>query len=143
MKSASVYERDSRVIVHSQSRTTSGYSLLDDPVLRVNGDDAALGEAVRRCLDASKVGVVDAQNADLFRPVLALAGVRSWKAFMDGARHAHIQVDGNGAIGCGPSHNGGARDGFFPLPQLSLHISASASDAELGAAVRAALGRSS
>ncbi|KPL66750.1 hypothetical protein SZ64_00710 [Erythrobacter sp. SG61-1L] len=116
MKAATIYERGGKIYVHSSSKTTAGIWVINDPVMIVEKDDVEeLGLSVRRCLDASREGVPHPKSfANLFDPVLALAGVKSFNTFVKSAKCVEVEMVGETATLI-PTRNEGAEDGFVPL----------------------------
>lgn len=103
MKSATMYERDRKLYLHSLSDLTSGVLMLVPPIIALErGQSAALGRAIVECLTASRPGVEPPESAmlgRLFDPVLKLAGVKSFRKFSDGAKAIQINmVDGERVI---------------------------------------------
>ncbi|MEU5722779.1 hypothetical protein ABZ783_13250 [Micromonospora sp. NPDC047738] len=134
-----------RYVAHSSSLTTDGmwiangvFDVLDESV-----DARDLGAAVRRMLAASRTGL---PSPDLrggpspFAPVLDALGLRSWTSYAKGTRHVDVEQDAD-AVLVSPTRNGGAREGFVGLAEHAVRLT-DPGDAELGAALRAALDRS-
>lgn len=138
MNAATIYERDGKVFIHASSKTTAGVWVLSAPVLEVQERDPAdLGKAIRECLEASGEGVPHPKSfTNLFDPVLALAGVRSFNTFVKSAKCVEVEMD-DGVVTLIPTRNEGVEEGFVPLAnrtQVEL-----GSDEQLGTAALSAL----
>lgn len=138
MKAATIYERGGKVYIHSSSKTTAGVWVINAPVLTVKKEDVGeLGRSIRRCLDASSEGVPHPKSfTNLFDPVLALAGVKSFNTFVKSAKCVEVEMAGETATLI-PTRNEGAEDGFVPLPGNTQ--AAVDTDEALGSAAVAAL----
>ncbi len=138
MKAATIYERSGKVFIHSSSKTSAGVRVLGTPVLSAEKDNPKdIGQAVRECLGSSHVGVPHPKSfANLFEPVLKLAGVKSFNTFMKSAKSVGVEME-DGVVTLIPTRNAGPKDGFFPLPNRSQLVLGS--DDELGLAAVAAL----
>lgn len=144
MKRASVCRRRNKLLVRSFSKTTFGAWIGCEPrvALDSNVSDQELGETVQRALDGSKTGVPhpkqDEWNDVLTRPLLRLAGVKSYSEFHRGAVDCTVEHEG-GTLRFIPYENRGAREGFVQKTDCAFTIPASSSPEEVGAAVRKAL----
>lgn len=118
MKAATIYERKGKLYVHSSSKTTAGLWVINTPVLAVERDDIEeVGRSIRECLTASREGVPHpASFANLFDPVLDLAGVKSFNTFVKSAKCVEIEANDDTTVTLIPTRNDGAEDGFAPLP---------------------------
>ena len=95
--SAAIYLREARYFVHSYSVTKDGIAIASEPFLRLEStaDDQSLGAAVKSALDAWRAEVASPPaSAKLIAPLLRLAGVKSWRAFMRGAKYLSVARDG-------------------------------------------------
>lgn len=138
--------RKGRYVAHSSSLTVDGmwinngaFVLLDEPA-----DDRELGAAVCRMLDASRTGVPTPDlrgGPSAFAPILDALGLRSWATYAKGTRHVDVEGDADVVL-VSPTRNGGGREGFVGLTEHTVRLTAPG-DEELGAALRAALDRSS
>jgi hypothetical protein len=137
MKAATIYERGGKMFIHGSSKTTAGVWVLCAPVLQAENRDARnIGQAVRECLASSRLGVPHPKTfTNLFEPVLKLAGVKSFYAFMNSAKYVGVELEDE-VVTLIPTRNGG-KDGFIPLPNRSRV--ALVSDEELGLAIVSAL----
>ncbi len=138
MKSATLYGRGGKIYVHSSSKTTAGVWVINAPVIVVEGGGVReLGRSLRECLAASGEGVPHPKYFNgLFDPVLNLAGVKSFNAFVKSAKCVDVEQNGETATLI-PTRNEGAKDGFAPL--LGKAQIAGTEDDALGAAAIAAL----
>jgi len=139
MKRATLYERKGKVFVHSSSRTTAGVWIINAPVLAIDVKDlTGIGDAVKKCLAASREGVQHPQSfAKFFDPVLLLAGVKSFNTFVKSAKCVEAEARDGASLTLIPTSNEGADGGFAPLPNTAE--AALGSDEAVGAAVAAAL----
>lgn len=117
MKAATIYERVGKIYVHSSSKTIAGIWVINAPALMVEAGDAReLGRSLQECLAASNEGVPQPRSfANLFDPVLSLAGVKSFNTFVKSAKCVEVELDGETATLI-PTRNEGGEDGFAPLP---------------------------
>jgi hypothetical protein len=95
MKRASVYARRGVMLVCPSSRTTDGVWVVTKPVAVVPGDasDADLGATVKASLDQSAENVPHPDEWDaVLQPLLAAAGVKSWKAFVTGTECIELEL---------------------------------------------------
>ena len=141
MKTATIYERKGKLYVHSSSKTTAGVWVINAPVLAVDKEDAGeIGRAIRECLAASREGISHPKSfANLFNPVLDLAGVKSFSTFVRSAKCVEIETMDDAVVAFIPTQNEGANDGFAPLPNKTEAILGS--DEALGSAAVAALAK--
>lgn len=124
MRTAAVFRRDNRYILHACSRTTDGVWILSGPcvVLPDECTDLALGQAIEAALVASVVGVPHPRDwQSVVEPLLSAASVRSWRSFMKGAAHLSVEV-GDSVVALVPMRNLGARDGFEPQPAARITL---------------------
>ena len=82
----------------------------------IDGDDLGeLGQAVQKCLAASREGVPHPDRfTDLFNPILSLAGVKSFGVFMKSAKCVEVELDA-AIVTLIPTRNAGVENGFSPL----------------------------
>src|SRR5437773_3229 len=97
MRAASVYVREGLWLVHSNAQTMAGFWISQEPYLAIPGDsdDAEIGTAVLRALDASQANVPnpDPDDISMFKPVLELAGVGGWRKFSQTAASIAVQAE--------------------------------------------------
>lgn len=139
MKSATVYERKEKLYIHSSSETTAGVWIMNAPVLCLSKSDiGALGSSIRRCLSASRGGIPHPETfTNIFKPVLDLAGVKSYASFVKSVKCLHIRALDEETVTLVPTRNDGAKGGFAQLPN-TIQV-ALGSDTDLGSAAVAAL----
>jgi hypothetical protein len=142
VKAATIYERKGKLYVHSSSKTTAGVWVINAPALIVDKANVGeLGHAIRECLAASREGVSHPSSlANLFDPVLDLAGVRSFGTFVKLAKCVEVETNDGVTATLIPTRNEGADDGFAPLPNRTEAILDS--DEALGAAAVSVLAMS-
>ena len=139
MKATSIYERNDKLYIHSLSKTTAGFWVINAPIVTASKENFdEIGRSIRECLAASREGVPNPISfTSLFEPVLTLSGVKSFATFVKQAKCVEIEMINDGAVTLIPTRNGGAEDGFTPLPNRTKI--AVGSDDDLGSAAVAAL----
>lgn len=140
-KGALVYPRGADVLVHSQLQTTTGLWILAEPVTRLDGgcSDGIVGSTLRAALEASRSGVCHPKEFKrIVEPLLRAAGVRSYKAFVEGARCVPVH-EREGRLTLTPTRNLGSKEGFAEEPGAAIVVPATSADEALGAALRAVL----
>lgn len=139
MKAATIYERKGKLFVHSSSKTVAGLWVISRPVLATEKDDIALlGRSVKECLAASHECIPHpASFKNLFDPVLALAGVKSFRTFIKSAKCVEVEASDSAILILIPTRNEGAENGFVHLPDRTE--ATLSSDEALGSAVVATL----
>ncbi len=143
-KLAEVYERDDKWYVGPLSRATTGLWIATPPLIQLHKRDSrqCKGQAAIEALNASQHGVpVPADNEDLVGPLLALAGVKSWAAFMSKAKYIGLELE-NDQVTVMPHRKlprpKGALEG---MPEKAIVLPADASAEEIGAALEEAMSR--
>ena len=144
MKSAAVYQLKDRILVHPWQQTDMGLGIASEPYVAIplEADVVKLGASILHVLGESgrtvpHPTVWKGQAA----PRLKAAGVKSERAFQDGARYVRVERTHRGFL-IEPSRNGGTKGdakGFEPLPDRAIALDAGASADDLGKAVRKAL----
>jgi hypothetical protein len=140
MKRATIYWRKKQFLIHSSSRTTDGVWIIWSPCLAVPeaSDDSELKQAIRTTLDASRMGVPHPQVwRGLLDPLFALAGVKTWNAFSNGASCMEVEEVGSRVLLI-PMKNLGAQEGF--QPDVSTQIVLDRESDDLATSVRRLLG---
>jgi hypothetical protein len=142
VKAATIYEHKGKLYVHSSSKTTAGVWVINAPALTADKANASeLGRAIRECLAASREGVPHPSSfANLFDPVLGLAGVSSFGTFVKSAKCVEVETSDDVTATLIPTRNEGVYDGFTPLPNKTA--AALDSDEVLGSAAISALAMS-
>lgn len=141
MKSAAVYRRGGKIIIHPSSTTVTGIGVATPPflVFSSEADDKSLGAAVRSSLVMSLSNLPHpADWSSISKPLLEAADVKTWSTFVRGTSSCDV-VDDGGGITLTPLMNRGARHGFQSAGAQERSISSEISDEELGDAVRKAL----
>ncbi len=145
MQIASVYKLKDRLLIHAESKTTSGIWISCEPFLPLplDSDASTVGDSVLSALAASLSGVplpTDWKSASKAR--LSAAGVRSGRSFMLGSELVTVMKDKSRYL-LEPHHNGGTSDegkGFHPLPELQHTVGLNCEAPQIGFAVIEALG---
>ena len=137
MQHASAYEWHGRIILHPDSKTTSGFWIGSEPISSSDpGDPIELGRAILSALGGSKGGVPDPSIwADLTAPLLKFVGAKSFRAFFGSARSVSIELQDD-RVTFTPYRNLGARDGYQPIQGKDR--TCPANDSGLGAALLSA-----
>lgn len=143
---AAVDLRRGRYVSYASSLTVDGLWVANGHHELLDGaaGDEELGGAAARALAASRTGVPapDLRNGPSpLAPVLASVGVRSLGSYLKGTRQVQVEQDGPGVV-VTPTDNQGRTEGFVEAPDLAIRLT-DPTPAELGAAVRDALARSS
>lgn len=142
MQAAGVYRKDDAYYISSSSKTTVGVWIATVPFLKVeaNSTPSTKGEAVLQALDASHHGVPHPINwTELGCPLLKLAGVRSWAAFMKRAKCLDVEADGE-KLRLVPYRNLGPKEGFEPILDRAVELSLPSSPDRIGLALEEAMG---
>lgn len=115
MQSANVYKFRDRVIVCSLSKTTAGVWIVHGTVTVVAASDpTGLGGLVLDALDGSISGIPHPKVwTGLFDPVLRMAGVKTYSAFMKLASLVDVRRSESTVVLI-PMRNQGSKEGFFP-----------------------------
>lgn len=114
MKRASVYRRRKQFLIHSSSQTEDGVWVACPPFLSVpeSGGDPELEHAIRDALRRSESNVPRVREwSRVIKPLLDLAGVKSWSALVKGATLVEV-IDDGAQIVIIPMTSLGADDGF-------------------------------
>jgi hypothetical protein len=132
------YERAGRYFVCPHLETDDLEIERGVEVLEGDVDDAVLGEAISRALDAfeyrrGKLDETELQESQ--RAFLSAAGVRSYGKFMQGASSVGSERSNGGAVRLEPLANLGPREGFEPRPESAVELVNPAQD-ELGRVTR-------
>jgi hypothetical protein len=137
---ASVYMREDQFFLRANSRTTTGADVGIEPtrVLPVTCSDAALGALLLEVLDAYQPTPIELDPVDSRRlaPFLKAVGVRSYKAFMVGARCVKVFAD-RPSLTLLPLMKKGPSS-FVPVPEGPRSLALPASCEAIGRAVREA-----
>jgi hypothetical protein len=144
MKSAAVHQLKDRILVHPWQQTEMGVGIASEPYVAIplEADTEQLGKSILDVLGESGRTVPHPtvwKGQDASR--LKAAGVRSERAFQDGARYVRVERTQAGFL-IEPSRNGGTKGdakGFKPLPDRAIALDAGASTDDLGKAVRKGL----
>ncbi|MFC0003014.1 hypothetical protein [Micromonospora siamensis] len=143
-----VYQRaDGRIYVSSHSRVVNG-PLVVNGWCRVVAPEATDGEVGSLVQEGLRVGEepmrgISAEDVkELLRPLLKLAGVRSFAALARGTRAVGVERDESGSYVIVSTENRGVRTGFL-FTDEKVTVPANSAVEEVGRAVRRGLGDSS
>jgi hypothetical protein len=135
-----VYQReDHKIYVQSCSRVSGGHLVGNGWAGAIAGDasDAEVGRLVMDGLSRTELDIPEVSREDvekLLRPLLKLAGVRSFTCFAAGTRSAGVERDIAGTLTLIPTENRGKRGKFFYLPD-ELILAPPFDEAAVGRAV--------
>jgi hypothetical protein len=139
-KCATAYLRKQIMYIHPYSLTTDGVWMLTEPVLTVNevASDADIGSAIRAALDRSGTDVPhpksQAEMAEILKPLLEEAGVKSWARFAQGASCVIVQSEDQKLLIIPTDKSDGS---FLPQHESGIELKNTATSAsEVGAAIR-------
>lgn len=142
MKLMSVYRRSDAWYLSSASRTTAGVWLETAPNQKLPGEveSEAFGKAIIQALEASRDSIPHPTDwkTDRFKPMLELAGVKSWSALVKGTASVLVSSDESGFT-IEPCKNEGPRDGYSFLPHKNLSLTAGSTPKQIGEAVKRAI----
>ncbi|MEV4713872.1 hypothetical protein [Micromonospora sp. NPDC049374] len=144
-----VYHRnDGDLYIVSYSRSLNGPFVLNGwcRTLPADSPDESLGEAVLEGLAVGGRQVLEESSDELkkhLKPLLRLAGVKSFTAFAAGALSVGIETDVTGSITFSPTENRGRRGGFMFRSEGSIKSPAKVESAEVGRLVREVMKSSS
>jgi len=145
MKRARIYKRSNGWYLHPISTTTAGVGMGTPPRIKVAFDAPSdvLGNAVFEALNASVQNIPHpplAELEDRFKPVLELAGVKSWAAFARDASSVAIEADtSNEWLIIEAWSNAGPKMGFAPMLGAFVRVRMDAPPAEIGEAINKAM----
>lgn len=124
MKKATAYLRNEMIFMHSLSETTAGVWILSEPVLTAaKNNSVSIGKNVYAALNNSRSKVPHPTSwKGIFDPVLTLAGVKTYKAFMINCKCVEIEFDGR-QVSFLPMKNLGSSGGFERLNIKSVQVS--------------------
>jgi hypothetical protein len=102
-KLVTIYRCAGWLYVRASSRTTAGVWIGSGPVAKINeaGADTSLGAALAEALDHSRLGVPHPSReafAEIGKPLLETAGVKTWSAFERKAKCAQVVADPQGRL---------------------------------------------
>lgn len=140
---ASVYKRQGKLFLVTSSQTPGRYGLwIDAGPHLVVGEEASLeeiGQRLDEALRGSRQNVAYPEDPKgLEKPLLELAGVKSWRTFMSGTSHCFVERN-DVSVRVVPSTNDGR--GFVPRSDSTVDLTARAQPEVLAEAVLAALAR--
>lgn len=143
---ADVYERGGTYYIHGDAVTTKRMHATAEPFLALadSVSDDELGATVLEVIAATRFDVPHpspAEERHLIDPLLRLAGVRSYRAFTQGARYVSISAL-EGRCRVYPSHYKARQGLLFAGEEEWVVLDDPPAPAALGAAIRVALERS-
>jgi hypothetical protein len=142
-RSAGVYAFRDRVVFHAE-RGGGGYTVVTSPCVALGAaaTDAEIARALREVIEAFDPSEPPPMPSSArMRPLLRAAGAKSHRELQLEARYVLATDDGE-RLELTPAHNGGVRGperGFSPRLERAVQTSLRAGDAEIAAALRAAL----
>jgi hypothetical protein len=145
MKEAVVYRRSNGWFLHAISKTNVGVGIETPPRIKLGSDAPPhdIGHAAIEVLQGSTQGLPHPSVAELergFKPMMELAGVKTWDAFAKHASSVSIRTDPQSEwLIVEPWENAGTKRGFVQMPNLSVRIRTDAPLAEIGEAIQKAM----
>jgi hypothetical protein len=139
---ASVYLRKGTLLIASSSQTPGRYGLWIEAGPHVAASASSppgeIAERLHEALTASRQDVPYPDDPKaLEKPLLELAGVKSWRAFVGAATHCYVEQDDT-ALRIIPSDNDGR--GFVPRLADTIILDLNSRPEALGTALLRALG---
>lgn len=140
MKGCAVFKRHDGWYFHGLTTTTKGVLIATAPYRRVDVESAF--DLGRICLDSMEAVPDSVPHPTdfeaLFRPMLDLAGVKSWSQFMRGVPYVDV-VASEDKLRVSPTRNAGPRRGYDAAAARPIILPLDASAAQVGEAVQQAL----
>ena len=115
-QAATIYAKGNLLVITTESQTTAGFWITVPPVITAMRDEDAglLLDKIESALDDSETGIpTPDRDVDVFSPVLAVTGDRSFSSFMKEASAVGIERNGD-LYTITPLVNKGAKQGFAP-----------------------------
>lgn len=137
MRLAIANRRKGHYFIQTARQTTDGVWILGTPCVALleTSSDTELERAIQAALDASQIGIPHPCNWDeVPDPLLDLAGVKTWSAFVKGASCLHVEGEGE-RITLVPTRNLGPKEGFEEDLSRKVVLEGGARET-LGASVR-------
>jgi len=127
-----------KIVIVSEHQTVAGVWLSADSALPFTPENIALlGGGLLDALSRSQSGVTHPKDwKAIFVSVLRASGAKSFKAFMQAAKHVGVEAADETLV-LRPSRNLGVKDGLEPKSEVAIESNAEAHAA--GAALLAAL----
>jgi len=119
------------------NKTTAGAWIGAEPIVKLPRDApaAVLGTTVIELLAASTGPVPHPTDwKKLLEPLLAAAGVKSWRTLAAGAKSVSVESDDAFYTVCPNARD--RRNNFLPLPERNIRLPISATAEELGRAIQ-------
>lgn len=145
----SVYLRDdSKFYVSSYSQIINGPQVVNGWVYGLSVDESTehLGRAVIEGMNRTQLDVHEISQeelARLLRPLLKLAGVKSYTRFADGTKAVKVSRDVAEHVTISPTQNRGRKGGgFIEIPGHAVDISPPYDEQTIGRAVKDAFAKS-
>jgi hypothetical protein len=145
MKRAVVYLRSNGWFLHAISKTTDGVGIEAPPRIKLGSDAPPhdIGHAAMEALNGSTQDIPHPSVAELergFKPMLDLAGVKTWDAFAKHASSVSIRTDPQSeCLIVEPWENAGAKRGFVQIPGKRVRVRMDASPEDIGEAIKKAM----
>ena len=145
MKLVSILSRNGTVFIGTCAKLVSGPYVVTQDVLVDMADHSGIAAAIHNALENYSTDAEPPPRHKGPSPrvkfLCEAAGVKSWSAFMKGAKAVSLKLTSDGYV-LQLSKNDGARGGFTPISEGKTVLPLSSTDEELGAAVVAALNAS-
>jgi hypothetical protein len=141
MKHAIAYKRRDGWYLHSSSETADGVWVATQPFLKLAAEATLrdIGDAVLAALDASRQNVAHPKEWNgIFKPMLDLAGVKSWSTFMQGSLCLRIEAS-EGILAITPTKNLGPKEGHLPFDDKVVRLPDSKQPDAIGTGMQSAI----
>ena len=135
MRSAAVHRRRDKYLLNPYSRTTAGLWIVAPPFSALDGssDEDQVGESVVRTMSHSQDNVPHPTDwSSLSRPLYELAGVKSWRKFLEGCELCDVEED-DGTIEVSGWRNTGKE--FEPIEDMVVSFRWDGSARQVGKAI--------
>jgi hypothetical protein len=138
MRLATIYLRKERLYIQSKSETLVGFWVANDHVQALDAKQAEhIGPLLQSAFEASHKGIpAPPVTEDLTRPMLALAKVKSWRAFAKSAKCVGATLTGR-EVTLTPYRQTSYAGGFEPMSDKARKLAIDGED--LGTALKSAL----
>ena len=146
MKMAMIYQRDEHWYFQPSSKTTNGMWIAASPLCTLDRRESCRRkcEVALQVLNSSRDSVpIPTDPKTLIAPLLNVANVRSWAAFMRAAKCISIELDGEQLSIIPQKKLSRPKGALESRPDDTIVVRVDASPEEIGAALEQAMDRNS